>query len=130
MNTFLIVDGLSIAYRAFHVMTKKLTAPDGTPTSMITGFMNMLLRAQDDLSPDCTVIVFDTSGKNASGIHVFRYDLQENYKAGRKPMEDEMKGQLPILQELLQYLGYRVIVGEGVEADDVAASIARLAQKN
>ena len=130
MNTFLIVDGLSIAYRAFHVMTKKLTAPDGTPTSMITGFMNMLLRAQDDLSPDCTVIVFDTSGKNASGIHVFRYDLQENYKAGRKPMDDEMKGQLPILQELLQYLGYRVIVGEGVEADDAAASIARLAQKN
>ena len=108
-------------------MSTKLTAPDGTPTSMIVGFMNMLFRAQDELQPDCTIITFDASGKH-SGVHAFRYDLQEDYKADRKPLDEEMRIQLPILQELLQYLGYRVIVREGVEADDVTASIARLAQ--
>ena len=129
INTFLIVDGHSIAHRGFHAVNTRLTAPDGTPTSMIVGFMNMLFRAQDELQPDCTIIAFDASGKQ-SGIHAFRYDLQEDYKADRKPLDEEMRIQLPILQELLQYLGCRVIVREGVEADDVTASIARLAQKN
>ena len=129
ISTFLIVDGHSIAHRGFHAVTARLTAPDGTPTSMIVGFMNMLFRAQDELLPDCTIITFDASGRHAGGVHVFRYDLQEDYKADRKPLDEDMKIQLPLLQELLQYLGYRVIVREGVEADDVTASIARLAQK-
>ena len=128
ISTFLIVDGHSIAHRGFHAVNTRLTAPDGTPTSMIVGFMNMLFRAQDELLPDCTVIAFDTSGRSAAGVHVFRYDLQEDYKADRKPLDEDMRIQLPILQELLQHLGYRVIVREGVEADDVTASIARAAQ--
>ena len=127
IKTFLIVDGHSLAHRGYHAVNARLTAPDGTPTSMIVSFMNMLYHVQDELLPDCTVIVFDASSRT-SGVHTFRYDLQEDYKANRKPLDEDLRIQLPILQKLLECLGFRVIVREGVEADDVAASIARLAQ--
>ena len=129
IKTFLIVDGHSLAHRAYHAVNARLTAPDGTPTYMIVGFMNMLYRVQDELLPDCTIVVFDASG-STSGVHAFRYDLQEDYKSGRKPLPDDLRIQLRILKKLLEALGFRVVVREGVEADDVAASIARLAQDN
>ena len=122
IKTFLVVDGHSLAHRGFHALNVKLSAPDGTPTAMIVGFMNMLYRVQDELLPDCTVIVFDAPGKT------FRHELQKDYKADRKPLADELRIQLPILQELLRLCGHNVIIREGVEADDTAASIARLAQ--
>ena len=109
-------------------MKVELTAPDGTPTAMIVGFMKMLFKVQDDYHPDCTIIVFDVSGR-AGGKKTFRFELQEDYKAGRSETPDVMKVQLPILQELLGYLGCTVIVREGVEADDVIASLARLAHR-
>ncbi|MBR0150353.1 MAG: DNA polymerase I [Synergistaceae bacterium] len=120
IKTFLIVDGHSLAHRGLHAMNVKLTANDGTPTAMIVGFMNMLYWVQDELLPDCTVIVFDAKGKT------FRHELQNDYKAGRPPLPDDLRIQLPILQELLRRLGFRVVMIEGVEADDTAASVARL----
>ncbi len=127
LKTFLIVDGHSIAHRAYHAVKAHLTAPDGTPTSMIVGFMNMLYYVQDALSPDCTIVVFDASG-STSGVHAFRYDLQDDYKSGRKPTPEDLRIQMPILQKLLACLGFRVVIREEVEADDVVASIAKLAQ--
>ena len=122
IKTFLIVDGHSLAHRGFHALNVNLTAPDGTPTAMILGFMNMLYKVQDELMPDCSVIVFDAPGKT------FRHELLKDYKADRKPLADDLRIQLPILQELLRLSGFRVVIREGVEADDVAASIARLVQ--
>lgn len=129
IKTFLIVDGHSLAHRGFHAVNARLAAPDGTPTSMIVGFMNMLFKVQDELMPDCTVIVFDASSRE-KGQRAFRYELQEDYKAFRKPPAEDLRIQLPILQKLLRFLGYRVIIQEGVEADDTAASISKLAEKN
>ena len=122
IKTFLIIDGHSLAYRGFHALNTKLTAPDGTPTGMIVGFTNMLFRVQDTLTPDCTIIAFDAPGKT------FRHEIYRDYKAYRKPIAEELKIQLPILQELLRLLGNNVIVREGVEADDVVASSARAVQ--
>lgn len=125
IKTFLVVDGHSIAHRGFHALGHAhLTAPDGTPTTMIVGFLNMLFKVQDALKPDCTIIVFDAGGET------FRHEIYSEYKANRKPLADELRIQLPILQELLKFLGYNVILRSGVEADDVAASIARLLQHN
>ncbi|MBQ3759703.1 MAG: DNA polymerase I, partial [Synergistaceae bacterium] len=123
IKTFLIVDGHSLAHRGFHALHANLTAPDGTPTSMITAFMNMLYKVQDELLPDCTVAVFDAKGKT------FRHELLTDYKAGRSPLADDLRIQLPILQELLSKCGIKVIIREGVEADDVVASLARLAER-
>lgn len=89
---------------------------------MIVGFINMLFRVQDDLMPDCTITVFDARGKT------FRHELLPEYKANRTPPEKDFIIQLPILEELLNYLGCSVLIREGVEADDVVASFARLAQ--
>ena len=122
MKTFLIVDGHSLAHRGFHALKVKLTAPDGTPTAMIVGFVNMLFHVLDELKPDCVIIAFDAHGKT------FRHKLLSTYKAGRKFLADDLKIQMPLLQELLKYLGFNIIIREGVEADDVVASFSKLAQ--
>lgn len=122
IKTFLIIDGHSLAYRGFHALNAKLTAPDGTPTAMIVGFTNMLFKVQDTINPDCTIIAFDAPGKT------FRHEIYRDYKAYRKPIAEDLKIQLPILQELLLLLGNNVIVREGVEADDVVASAVRTIQ--
>lgn len=123
INSFLVVDGHSIAYRGLHALNANLSGPDGTPTSMIVGFMNMLFKAQEDLAPDCTVIVFD------AGRTTFRHELLGDYKASRPHQETDISIQFGILERLLPAMGHRVVIREGVEADDVAASIARLAQR-
>lgn len=122
-KTFLIIDGHSWAFRGYYAVKANLTAPDGTPTRMLVGAMNMLFRVQKDIKPDCVIIVFDAAGKT------FRHEFLPDYKATRKETPDDFKIQLPILKELLDFSGYKIISREGVEADDVIASLARLAQK-
>lgn len=122
IKRFLIVDGHSLAHRGFHALNVNLTAPDGTPTSTIVGFMNMLYHVQDELMPDFTVSVFDAKGKT------FRHEIYSGYKKDRPPLSEDLVIQLPILQELLRLCGVSVIIREGVEADDVAASIAKIAR--
>lgn len=86
----------------------------------------MLFKVQDELMPDVNIIAFDAGGKT------FRHELLSTYKADRKSLDSDelrdLKTQLPILQDLLRLIGCNVIVRKGVEADDVAASFARLAQ--
>ena len=122
IKTFLIIDGHSLTHRGFHALSANLTAPDGTPTSAIVGFMNMLYRVQDELQPCCTVAAFDAKGKT------FRHEIYSDYKSTRKPLADDLKIQIPILEELLSLCGIKVISPEGVEADDTAASIAKIAR--
>ena len=114
---FLIVDGHGLAFRAFYAVPP-LSAPDGTPTNAITGFMNMLARVEEDLSPGCCVVVFDAPGPT------FRHVAFPQYKEQRRPTPEEFKPQIPILRELLERMGYPVLSVEGVEADDVIASLA------
>ena len=130
MDKILIIDGHGLAYRAFYAIPP-LNAPDGTPTNAITGFMNMLSRAEEEVSPrggfrgsvppefKCyRVAVFDAPGPT------FRHELLPQYKATRKPSPDEFKQQVPLLQELLRKMGCPVLVEPGVEADDVMGSLA------
>ena len=111
-----------MAYRGYHAVKRILTAPDGTPTTMIMAFMNMLYKVQDEISPDCIIAVFD------AGKKTFRHELLSDYKSDRKETPDDLKIQFPILQELLFLSGYKVVIREGIEADDLAASIAKLAK--
>ena len=113
----LIVDGHGLAFRAFYAVPP-LSAPDGTPTNAITGFMNMLARVEEDLSPGCCAVVFDAPGPT------FRHEAFPQYKEQRRPTPEEFKPQVPLLRELLERMGYPVLSVEGVEADDVIASLA------
>ena len=116
-ETVLLIDGHSLAFRAFYALPE-LTAPDGTPTNMLHGFLSMLLKTQSTWNPDATIIVFDAP------TETFRHVIYPDYKKGRKPTPEAYKTQIPILQELLKLMGYPLVIRDGVEADDVIASIA------
>ncbi|MDR2175671.1 MAG: DNA polymerase I [Synergistaceae bacterium] len=114
----LIVDGHGLAFRAFYAVPP-LNAPDGTPTNAILGFMNMLTKIEDELEPVRRTVVFDAPGPT------FRHELYKDYKAQRKPTPEEFKIQVPLLRDLLTFMGCPVVAEPGVEADDVIASLAR-----
>lgn len=116
-DRILIVDGHGLAYRAFYAVPP-LNAPDGTPTNAILGFMNMLSRVEDDISPSRCIVAFDAPGPT------FRHELYGEYKAQRKPTPEGFKPQIPLLMELLTSFGYHVVSPDKVEADDVIASVA------
>ncbi len=122
-NLIVIVDGNFLAHRAWNGLKIQLTAPDGTPTSMIVGVINTLLNVMRKYPAACKIVAFDAGGKN------FRHELLPEYKATRKALDDSFKIQLQILQELLKFLGYNVLAENGIEADDFIASCTKLARK-
>lgn len=113
----LLVDGHGLAFRAFYALPE-LTAPDGTPTNAVVGFFNMFQKVREDWKPDMYGVIFDAPGPT------FRHEAYEAYKAGRKPTPPEFKVQVPLISELLALLGIPVVMRQGVEADDVLASVA------
>lgn len=114
----LAIDGNSVLNRGFFGISR-LTAPDGTPTNALVGFINILLRLNSIYKPDATAIAFDVSRKT------FRNELYDQYKANRKGMPDELRVQLPIIQEMLGYMGYNLATAEGFEGDDVLGTLAK-----
>ena len=114
-----LLDGYSLMYRAFHALSTPMTAPDGTPTNAVHGFVMMLLRVLDEEAPTAAAVAFDV------GKHTFRTDLYDGYKANRKPMPEELRQQDPVIRDLLARMGLRVIECEGFEADDILGTLSR-----
>lgn len=119
---FVLVDGSSYMYRAFHALPP-LTSASGEPTGAIVGVTNMLLRMLREYDPEYLAVVFDAKGKT------FRDELYAQYKAHRPPMPDELRSQLPTLMEVVKALGLPLLQIPGVEADDVIGTLATQANK-
>ncbi|MEJ2508623.1 MAG: DNA polymerase I [Gammaproteobacteria bacterium] len=115
-----LVDGSSYLYRAFHAMPK-LTNSKGEPTGATYGVVNMLRRLLKDYDPEHVAVVFDAKGKT------FRDELYDQYKANRPPMPDELRGQIEDIHGIVRAMGLPILVVDGVEADDVIATLARQA---
>ena len=113
----LVLDGNSILNRAFYGI-KLLTTKDGRYTNGIYGFLNMLLKLEEETSPGAVAIAFDRKAPT------FRHKAYEGYKAQRKGMPEELAQQLPVLKELLEKLGYRLVECDGFEADDILGTFA------
>ncbi|MEG0693818.1 MAG: 5'-3' exonuclease H3TH domain-containing protein, partial [Oscillospiraceae bacterium] len=113
----LAIDGNSILNRAFYGV-RPLTTKDGTYTNAIFGFLNMLMKLEKDTKPDAVAIAFDVSRKT------FRNEQYSEYKANRKGMPDELRMQLPLVKEILSYMGYKIATAEGYEGDDVLGTLA------
>lgn len=113
----LVIDGNSIINRAFYGI-KLLSTKDGQFTNGIYGFMNILLKLRQECDPDAVAVAFDLKAPT------FRHKMYEEYKAGRKGMPDELRSQMPILKELLTYLGYTIVEKEGYEADDILGTLS------
>lgn len=113
----LVVDGNSILNRAFYGI-RPLTTKDGQFTNAIYGFLTMLLKIQEDVTPDAVAIAFDLKAPT------FRHKAYDGYKLNRKGMPEELHQQLQPLKDLLTLLGYKLVTKEGYEADDILGTLS------
>jgi DNA polymerase-1 len=118
MPKLLLLDGHSLAFRAFYALPTDLSTPAGTITNAVFGFTSMLTKVLGDEQPDYIAVAFDTPAPT------FRDEMDPEYKAGRKEAPDVFRSQMPLIHEVLDALKIPTIEIEGVEADDVIATLA------
>ncbi len=119
----ILVDGSSYLFRAFHAMPP-LTNSKGLNTGAVYGVINMLRKLQDEYKPESMAVIFDAKGKT------FRHDMYKEYKANRPPMPDDLREQIEPLHQIVEALGYPMLVVGGVEADDVIGTLAKQASES
>jgi len=124
MPKLLLLDGHSIAYRAFYALPTDLSTRAGTVTNAVYGFTAMLVKVLGDEQPDHIAVAFDT------GAPTFRDEMDPDYKAGRKETPDVFSSQLPLIREVLDALKIDILEVKGVEADDVIATLATRAAED
>jgi DNA polymerase I len=117
-----LIDGNSLAYRAFFALPESIATSRGEPTNAIFGFASMLVKILTEYGPKATIVVWDAG---MSG----REQQYEPYKAERKPRPDLLREQWPHLEPLVEAFGYENVRVEGFEADDVIASLAEQAKE-
>ena len=119
---FILVDGSSYLYRAFHALPP-LTNSKGDQTGAVYGVLNMLRKLIDSYHPEYMAVVFDARGKT------FRDELYAEYKAHRPPMPEELAAQVEPLLEVVGAMGLPLLQVPGVEADDVIGTLAAQASQ-
>lgn len=119
-KNFILVDGSSYLYRAFHAMPS-LSNSKGMPTGAVYGVTNMLRKLLADHDPELIAVVFDAKGRT------FRDDLYDKYKANRQEMPAELIRQIEPIHAVVKAMGLPIIMIEGVEADDVIGTLAKKA---
>ena len=120
MKKLLVIDGNSILNRAFYGV-RPLSTKDGIPTNAIFGFINIINRHIEAISPDYCAVAFDVHAPT------FRHNMYTEYKAGRKPMPEELRDQFPYAKQCLSVLGMRSVELAGYEADDILGTFAKAA---
>ncbi|URQ65329.1 DNA polymerase I [SAR86 cluster bacterium] len=114
----ILIDGSSYIYRAFHALPP-LTTTAGKPTGATRGFASMLRKLIDIYPGVPMVMIFDAKGPN------FRNDFFKDYKSNRPPMPNELRVQIDDIKTLSKLFKMNVLEIEGVEADDVIATLAK-----
>ena len=115
----ILVDGSSYLYRAFHALPPLVTS-SGQPTGAVRGVAAMLRKLIKDYDPQYMAVIFDAKGKT------FRDEMFEEYKSQRPPMPDDLREQVTPLHDLIRAMGLPLIIEDGVEADDVIGTYARI----
>ena len=118
----LLIDGYSLAFRAFFALPSDMATRTGTVTNAVYGFASMLAKVLADERPDFVAVAFDPPGGS-----VVRKELDPEYKAGRRETPELFLAQVPLIREVIDTLGIRVVEVPGVEADDVIATLASVA---
>jgi len=118
----LAIDGNSIINRAFYGI-KLLTTKNGQYTNAVYGFITILNRLIEQEKPDGVAVAFDLKAPT------FRHKMYDGYKAGRKPMPEELHSQFPLVKEWLTLRGYTCLEKEGYEADDILGTLAAAAKE-
>ena len=116
-----MIDGNSIAYRAFYALPEDLATKSGQVTNAVFGFTRMLIRLIKDHHPEAVAVAWDVSRQT------FRTVSYPEYKANRNKAPDHFRSQLPLIDEVLQALHINQLREEGYEADDIIASLTKKA---
>lgn len=127
MKKLIVVDGNSLLFRAYYATSftgNIMRRKDGFPTNAIFGFANMMHKIiSNSKEGDLIFVSFDTGKKT------FRHEEMETYKAQRKPIDEDLKIQLPVARELLKAMGVFYYELEGYEGDDLAGTVAKMGSK-
>jgi DNA polymerase I len=118
MPKLALLDGHSLAYRAFYALPDTLATPAGQVTNAVFGFTSMLIKLIDEERPDAICVAWDVRGGS------FRNEQYAEYKAQRQAPPDLFREQLPLIEEVLDSLGISQVKAPGFEADDVLATLA------
>ncbi|HSB18607.1 MAG TPA: 5'-3' exonuclease H3TH domain-containing protein, partial [Anaeromyxobacteraceae bacterium] len=121
MPTLTLIDGSGFVFRAYHALPP-LSSTKGVPTHAVYGFTTMLLKALREHSPTHVAVVLDASRRS------FRNDLDPIYKANRPETPPDLRPQFPLVRDVIRALRVPILEEEGVEADDVIATLARRAR--
>src|ERR1700733_7426123 len=116
-----IVDALNFLFRAFHALPP-LTTTKGLQTGAIYGLSQMILRIEREERPTHLCVVYDAPGDN------FRNEIFPEYKAHRPPMPPELAAQLSLVRQVVDAFGLAQLEVAGFEADDIIASLAKVAK--
>ena len=118
MEKLVLIDGNSLLNRAFYA-TPVFTTKDGKPTNGVFGFVKLLLKIISDKAPTHVAVAFDVHAPT------FRHKMYDEYKAGRKPMPEDLASQFPVLKEVLDLMNIRICEMAGHEADDIIGTLAK-----
>ncbi len=121
MNNLLLIDGNSMLFRAYYatLYTRRMSTSNGIPTNAVYSFILMLNKAIEIIKPDSILVAFD------AGKSTFRHQKYAAYKGTRKPLDDELKVQFPIVREFLDAAGISRYEDLEYEADDIIGSMAK-----
>ena len=122
MKKLIVIDGNSLANRAFYAIPI-LSNSKGVITNAVYGFTNMLMRIIKQEKPDYLAVAFDVSRK------VFRHEKYTDYKAQRKGMPEELRGQMDLIKDVLRAMNIGIYEKEGYEGDDVIGTMVRWAEQ-
>ena len=115
---YLLLDGNSLAYRAFFALPTSLTTASGQVTNAAFGFTSMLINLLKDHKPDGIVVAWDRPERT------FRHDLVPDYKEGRAEAPDILRQQMGLIRQVVETLKIPMVDAPGYEADDVIATLA------
>lgn len=118
-----LLDGSSLAFRAFFALPETISTREGLPTNALYGFSQMLLKLVDRFRPAALVVAWDAREKT------FRHDEYEEYKAHRPHMPEGLSRQWPLFRELTAAFGIPDLEVPGYEADDILGTLAERARQ-
>jgi DNA polymerase-1 len=122
VSPLVLLDGHSLAYRAFFALPSDLQTTTGQLTNVVYGFTTMLVKLFGDFSPDRIAVCFDL------GRPAYRHDVYDGYKANRRTTPDDFSSQMPLVREVLAALRIPVVEVAGYEADDLIATLVKEAR--
>lgn len=124
-HKLILLDGSAFLFRAyFSTLKQNLSNQEGFPTGAIFGVISSIKRLQNQYPEAKVIVIFDAKGKN------FRHEIYPQYKAHRKPAEDDLIVQIEPLYEIIRAMGFHFMCVPDVEADDVIATLSRCADQN